>query len=167
MVSQVKFDRWQNTLGTQYSNIIQAQFTSWSNSQSITTIQAYTNITSGVITVTPLYTNTRFMIIAIVQGYLAGVNGANVGINRTVSGTTTRILGVDGTSGDTWIGAGDGNGTNSYTICRHYLDSPSVVAGTPVTYQLLAGVWSGGGTMYINYPGYSGLSSITVFEVQT
>jgi hypothetical protein len=167
MVSQVRFDRWQNTLGTQYNNIIQAQFVSWSAVTSSTATYAYTNVNGGVLTITPYYSNTRFMIMVNCQGYYSSISGMNIGINRTVSGTTTRLLGVDGTSGDTWTGSGNSYGTNSYNVHRQWLDSPSVIAGNPITYQVLLGLWSVG-TTSVNYgTGYSPTSSITVFEVQT
>jgi hypothetical protein len=105
------------------------------------------------------------MIIPVCQGYVTGVSGSNIGVNRTVGGTTTRILGVDGGSGDSWMGANNGFGTNSWSIARHWIDSPGVTAGTPITYQVLYALWSAG-TMWVNYStGYSPNSSLTVFEV--
>jgi hypothetical protein len=164
MVSIVRFDRQQNTAGTQYTNIVQVQFASWGTSSSTTTANTYQNVTNGTLTITPYYTNSKFMIIPVCQGYVAGVSGSNIGLNRTVGGTTTRILGVDGGSGDTWMGSNNGFGTNSWNINRHWVDSPGVTAGTPITYQVLYALWSAG-TIWVNYPGYSATSSITVFEV--
>jgi hypothetical protein len=136
MVSQVKFDRWQNTLGTQYSSIIQAQFVSWNNITTLSSYQSYQPVTGGVLTITPLYSNTRFIVMTTCQGYYSGAtSGMNIGLSRTVAGVTTRLLGVDGSSGDSWAGHGDGDGgSDSYSCFRQYLDSPSVVAGTPITY---------------------------------
>jgi hypothetical protein len=166
MASVVKFDVWQNTAGAQYSSVIQAQFTSWSGVQSMTTTYSYQPITSGVLTITPLYTNSKFMVMPIIQGYVSGVSGFNIGIRRTVSGVSTQIVGKDGSNGDMWAGTGNGFGTNSYTISRNVLDSPGVAAGTPITYQLLYGIWSAG-TAYVNYSGYTGASSLTILEIQS
>ena len=168
MVSQVKFDRWQNTLGNQYSNIIQAQFVSWGTITTITTTYTYLPVSSGVITITPLYSNTRFIVMPNCQGYYSGAtSGMNIGLSRTVAGVTTRLLGVDGSSGDSWAGHGDGDGgSDSYSCFRQYLDTPSAVAGVPITYQVLHGIWAAG-TTTVNYASnYTPTSSITVLEIQ-
>lgn len=166
MVSVVKFDRWQNTLGTQFNNIIQAQFVYFGNVTSMTATQTYTNVAGGVLTITPYYTGSKFVIMPVCQGYVSSSNGTNIGLSRTVSGVTTRILGTDGSSGDSWVGAMDNGGSNSYTVARQWVDSPSVVAGNPITYQILLGNWSAG-TTSVNYAtNYSPMSSLTVLEIQ-
>jgi hypothetical protein len=100
------------------------------------------------------------------QGYYSSSSGTNIGLNRTIAGNTVRLVGVDGASGDSWAGSGNGSGNNSYNIYRQYLDSPNVVAGTTITYQILLGNWSAG-TTSVNYASnYTPTSGITVFEVQ-
>jgi hypothetical protein len=166
MVSQVKFDRWQNTLGSQYSNIIQAQFVPFTQITSMTANQTYTTVNGGVLTITSLYPNTKFMVMINCQGYTSGSNGTNIGLNRTIAGNTVRLVGIDGASGDSWAGSSNGAGSNSYNVYRQYLDSPSVIAGTTITYQILLGLWSAGSTS-VNYASnYTPTSGITVFEVQ-
>lgn len=170
MVSVVRFDRQQNTSGTTYNHHVQTVFTSWTNLTTFTTTQAYQNLTGGVLSITPLYTGSKFHIIANVQCYTTTSSGLNIGINRTLSGTTTRLVGVDGSSGDTWLGGADGAApynSNSMTISRFWLDSPGVTAGTPITYQVLGGMWPGtSGTAYFGYSGYAISSTLTIWEIQ-
>ena len=89
----------------------------------------------------------------------------NLGLSRVIGGTTTRLLGTDGTGGNSWMGAGNGPSNTSYTILREYLDSPNVAAGTPVTYKMLVALWSGATAVYLNYSGYSPESMITIEEI--
>jgi hypothetical protein len=103
-----------------------------------------------------------------VFGYRSAQNGVNIGFQRTVGGVTTRLLGTDGGSGDSWMGEGNGGGSNSFNIPRHWMDSPGVSAGVPITYTVLGGGWAtGGGTAYYNYgSGYTLTSTLTVMEIQ-
>jgi hypothetical protein len=166
MVSIVKFDRWQNTAGTQYSNIIQAQFVYWETVTSTTVNQSYVTVNGGVLTITPYYTGSKFVLMPVCQGYVTSSNGTNIGIDRIVGGTTTRVFGVNGASGDSWVGAMDNGGSNSYNVCRQWVDSPNVGAGTAITYQVLLGNWTAG-TTTVNYgTNYSPMSSLTVLEIQ-
>jgi hypothetical protein len=166
MPSTVRFDRWQSPTGVQFNNIVQVQFISWTSTTNMTTLQAYQPIPNGSLTITSTYPNTRFLCVPIVQGYTSGAGGANIGLNRTIAGNTVRVAGLDGAAGDTWLGTSNGFGTNSYNMYRHPMDTPNVAAGTPITYTALYGLWSAG-TIWTNYPGYVGTSSLTVFEIQT
>jgi hypothetical protein len=169
MVSVVRFDRQQNTLGTLYYHIVQVVYVSWTASTSFTTIQAYQQLNGGTLSITPLYTGSKFHVMANIQGYCTTGGGVNIGLSRTLTGTTTRLVGVDGSSGDSWAGSADGSAPanqNSWTINRQWLDSPGVPAGTPVTYNALGGNWSGG-TFYCNYTGaYGATSNLTIWEIQ-
>jgi hypothetical protein len=168
MVSVVRFDRQQNTAGTTYNHHVQTVFTSWTNLTTFTTANTYQTLTGGSLTITPLYTGSKFHIVANVQCYTVTSGGLNVGINRTIAGATTRLVGVDGSSGDTWAATADGAApynSNSATISRFWLDSPGVTAGTPITYQALGGMWSSG-TAYFGYSGYAISSTLTIWEIQ-
>jgi hypothetical protein len=169
MVSIVRFDRQQNSAGTLYGHVIQQVFTSWSSLTTFTTQYAYQPINGGTLSITPLASSSKFHVMLNIQGYCLSTGGMQMGINRVLSGNTTRLVGVDGsTPGDTWSGTGDGNGgnaSNSYTINRHWLDSPGVAAGTVITYNALAGLWANG-TAFVGYSGYAGTSSITIWEIQ-
>lgn len=144
--------------------IVQIKFKSFNDVTTLTTLQTYTAVTNGTLAITSKFANSKFYVNMQAQGYVSGVGGTNLGISRTISATTTRLLGVDGAAGDTWQGSGNGQGTNSYNIKRPYLDSPNVAAGTVITYNMLQGVWSSG-TAYINYSGYTGASTITIMEI--
>lgn len=124
----------------------------------------YVTVTNGNLAVTSTFANSKFLVTYSVQGYQSGSACVNVGLQRTISGTTTRLLGVDGTSGNEWMGAGNGPVNNSWTIAREYLDNPAQPAGTTITYQLLLGNWSPG-TAYFGYSGYSPENFITIMEI--
>jgi hypothetical protein len=167
MVSIVKFDRWQGTDGTQFSNIIQAQFVSWGTITSTSVNASYVQVSGGTLTITPLYTGSKFVLMPMCQGYVSSSNGTNIGMDRIVNGVTTRVFGTNGTSGDAWVGAMDNGGSNSYTVGRNWVDSPNVVAGTAITYQVLLGNWTAG-TTSVNYAtNYTPMSSLTVLEIQS
>lgn len=129
-----------------------------------TTTYTYVDVTNGSLAITPIGNNSKFLVRMLAQGYQATGGGHNIGISRVIGGTTTRLFGVDGSSGNTWVGGGNGAASNSYTILREYLDAPAVSAGTVVTYKMLLGLWSSG-TAYVNYSGYSVDSIITIQEI--
>lgn len=129
-----------------------------------TTNQGYFNAINGDLNITSKYLNSKFLISVQGQGYISSGSGTNLGISRTISASTTRLLGTDGTGGDSWMGSGNGAGTNSWNIKRDYLDSPNQAAGTLITYRMLLGRWTSG-TVYLNYSGYVGGSTITIMEI--
>jgi hypothetical protein len=167
MTSYLRFDRWQNTAGTQYSNVIQTQFTSWTSVTTVNVTQSYQPLSGGTITITSTYAGTKFLLMGHVNGYHPAQGGVNIGFNRVLGGVTTRLLGVDG-GGDSWMAEGNGSGTNnSFNVPRHWLDSPGVAANTSITYNVLGGNWnSANGAVYYNYPGYTLTSMFTVMEIQ-
>ena len=166
MVSVVRFDRQQNTQGTLYYHVVQVVTNNFGAGTTFTTAYAYQTLNGGGLTITPLYTGSKFYIQLSLQGYATSSGGVNGGISRTFSGTTTRLLGVDGTSGDAWQGSCNGQGTNSWTLSRHYIDTPGITAGSPITYNALGALWSSG-TAYFNYGASNGLvSNITIWELQ-
>jgi len=168
--------RWNSTLpalefynGTNWTlgntgNVIQVVQKVFTDVTSSTTAYTYVNITNGNQSITSKVANSKFLVMYYVQGYVNGTSGMNIGLNRTISASTTRLLGTDGTSGDAWMGSGNGAGTNSYCVSKQYLDSPAQAVGTVITYQLLLGLWSTG-TVYAGYSGYSPQSSITILEI--
>ena len=139
----------------------------YNDATSIATSYTYTDITNGSKTITSIGDNSKFLITVCVHTYQSAGNGHNIGVNRTVGGTTTRVLGVDGALGDSWLGHANGPGSThnqSGTITRLYLDSPSQSAGTAITYQTLVSRWTSG-TIYVNYTAYDCKSSITIQEI--
>jgi hypothetical protein len=144
--------------------IVQIKFKSFNDVTTLTALQTYTAVTNGTLAITSKFANSKFYVNMQAQGYILSTGGSNIGISRTIGGTTTRLLGIDGAAGDTWMGNGNGQGTNSWNMKRPFLDSPNVAAGTTITYNMLLGVWSSG-TAYVNYSGYTGGSTITIMEI--
>jgi hypothetical protein len=167
MTSYLRFDRWQNTAGTQYSNVIQTIGVTFSQTTTISVDKSYQPLSGGSITITSSFANTKFLLMGQAQGYHAANGGANIGFNRVLGGVTTRLLGVDGNQGESWMAEGNGTTTNSFNIIRHWLDSPGQAAGATITYNLLGGNWgAANGTVVFNYSGYSPNSTFTVMEIQ-
>ena len=143
--------------------ILQVKHLDFQDQTSTTTSQAYIDATGTGITLTAKGTNSKFYLKANCQMYHSGgINGANIGFKRG----STKILGVDGGSGDTWFGFGNAtNLTNaSFNISRSYLDSPSLSSGSSVTYKIMFGRWNSG-TLYLNYTTYNTTSHFTVMEI--
>lgn len=163
----MRFDQWQNSLGQNYTTPIQVVSKTFSDTTATSSTQTYVTLTNGSLSITPKMSNSKFLVLVTLNGYgntLAG-SGMNAGISRTVSATTTRLIGVDGGNGDSWMGTGHGSIADiTFNFKKEYLDSPGVSAGTPITYNALIGKW-GGGTVTVNYSGYNGVSTITVMEI--
>ena len=143
---------------------IQIGFKSFGNTTAITAIQTYTACTGGTLAITSKIANSKFLVQFVAQGYASASGGLNIGMSRTISATTTRLVGVDGAAGDSWAGSANGAGTNSWTVVREYLDSPGQAAGTSITYNMLVASWSAG-TISVNYAGYGITSTITITEI--
>jgi hypothetical protein len=62
------------------------------------------------------------------------------------------------------MGSSNGVATNSWNIKREIVDAPGLGANTTITYQAMLGRWTGG-TVFFNYAGYTGGSSITIMEI--
>lgn len=161
--NSANFDTRINELSASAGVVLAAHIHTFSNSTSRGgNLRNYAAVTNGSKTIVSTKTNSKFLVTVNGQGYTASAGGANIGLNRTILGTTTRILGVDGASGDSWLGTSNGyNG--AFSITRSCLDTPNVIAGTSITYTFLLGHWNTG-TSYINYPAYNGLSSIVIYE---
>jgi hypothetical protein len=168
MPSYLRFDRWQNTAGTQYSNVIQTRFVSWTDLTTNSAAASYVPLTGGTITITSTLASSKFLLMAHVNGYRSASGGSNIGFNRVLSGTTTRLVGAEGGgTGDSWMAEGNGSTNNSWNAQRHWLDSPGQPAGTSITYNVLGGNWSSAATTYFNYAsGYTLTSMFTILEIQ-
>jgi len=151
------------TLLPSADQVLQVKNVDFQNQTTSTTNEAYVDASGTDITLTAKSDNSKFYLIAHCQYYHSGgINGANIGFKRN----STKILGVDGNSGDAWFGFGNAtNITNaSFNISRSYLDSPSLSAGTSVTYKIMLGRWNSG-TLYLNYTTYNTTSHFTVMEI--
>ena len=144
--------------------VLTAYFHSFSDSTTRSgDLKNYATVNNGTLPIISTRSNSRFLITVNGQGYTTGATGANIGLQRTISTTTTRLLGRDGTTGDSWLGTSNGyNG--AFSITRTFLDVPLQPAGTTIFYTMLLGHWSAG-TSYINYPAYTGQSSVVVYEI--
>lgn len=154
-----------NVLNTaDYDYVIQTVSKTFYDVTTTTTVQTYVVGTNATLAITSKLANSLFCVVMNAAGYQASGSGINIGISRTIGGTTTRLIGTDGAAGDTWMGSGNGLATNSYSIERFYLDSPAQPANTTITYNMLLGVWTSG-TAYLNYSGYTIGSTITIMEL--
>jgi hypothetical protein len=149
--------------------VIQTVSKTWSDNTAITVTNTYTAATNGSLNITTRSLNSRLFVMLTAQGYTSAGGGINFGISRTIGATTTRLLGTDGAAGDTWMGDGNGLSTaNSFSISREIVDTPAVAVGTVITYTALLGKWSSNsGTLWMNYPGYTGGSTLTIIEIAT
>jgi hypothetical protein len=150
-----------------YNYAIQTVSKTFYDVTSTTVTSTYVTTTNGTLAITSKLANSIFFVVMNGAGYQAGgavSNGTNIGISRTIGGTTTRLIGTDGAGGDSWMGTGNGLATNSYSIERCFLDTPSQPAGTTITYNMLLGLWLSG-TSFLNYSGYTIGSTITVMEL--
>lgn len=142
--------------------VLQVQALQWSN-QSFRTgnLQNYIDCPGSSRTITTSVANSIILVQIQTQTYSDGGGSANLGLRRD----STRLAGIDGASGNSW--SGHGNGYNgSQRMALNYLDSPGVAAGTTLTYVPLHGHWTAGNT-YINYSGgtYTNFSTITLMEI--
>lgn len=148
-------------------SILQCQFVNISNATTNTTANSYADINDASITLTSTVANSKFLLI--LEGVIYVQNDANGnppnGMNLGFRRGSTLIRGVAGSSGDSWAGGFNAMGIyGSYNQARTFLDSPSLSAGTSVTYKGCVGLWSAGQVTF-NYAGYSNRSSFHVFEV--
>jgi len=146
--------------------VLQTVYHEFEDATTTTTSQSYVDVTNGSSSITSIGTNSKFLVTVSASVYQASGNGINLGINRTLGGTTTRLLGVEGNK-DAWLGHGNGPGatTNqSGSITRFCLDDPSQSSGTTITYKMLLGKWTSG-TAYLNYTNYECKSFIIIQEI--
>jgi hypothetical protein len=62
------------------------------------------------------------------QGYIDAGGGCNLGLQRTLGEVTTRLLGVDGAAGDSWMGAANAmNTATSWNINRTFLEISDII----------------------------------------
>jgi len=152
-----------NTLA-QSGLVVQAVQKTYNDQTILSTNQVYVAATNGDLSITPKLSNSRFLVMVVGQGYQATGGGCNMGLQRTISGVTTRLIGVDGGAGDSWLGFGNGVATSSWNIKREIIDTPNVAAGTAIQYTAMIGRWASG-TIYLNYAGHTGGSTVTILEI--
>ena len=126
---------------------------------STTTTNTYQVIHS--VSHTAVAPNSRYFLTGYSHAYNANADSrANLGFSVTIGGTTTRIEGVDGSTGDTW-------GTNTYPgaqLNRSTVYTSTAAPGTALTFNLLGAGWDDT-AMRFNYTGYGHVSTLTVMEI--
>lgn len=100
----------------------------------------------------PKFSNSKFLVIASVQGYweTVGGGGFGLGISRTYGPTRTLIRGIDGSAGNTWMDGLNGSGmaNSSFSAKRIALDTPSYIVGGLITYKIAVGWWAASGRLF-------------------
>jgi hypothetical protein len=156
--------QWVPASNVAEGSVVQTVFKKFSDVTTISSNNNFYDVSNGHLDIVSRISNSKFLVTMIGQGYQASGGGVNLGIKRTIATTATRLMGVDGGSGNTWMGAGNGAPSISYTITRSILDTPNVIMGTTIQYRMLVGGWSSG-TIYLNYSGYTGESAIIIQEI--
>ena len=170
-MSIVKANSWQLSNGNTVNTILQQASYKYTGNQSFSSPGVYYQNTNVLVSITAKRANSLFIVYADIQGYSQAFStGWNIGIRRTVGGSSTLIAGYDGSHSnpsDTWMGFGHASGstTSSWSKLRTAHDLPGVAAGTSITYTACLGGWSGGGVCSVGWSGYNSDNTITVLEI--
>ena len=144
-------------------SILQVGYTEYTTQYTNSTIQTYQIFYSQTITASA--PSSRYLLIGNTHSYNATANGrCNMGYSVTISGTTTRISGVDGGGGDSW-GYPSGGGNGGCYMNRQAIYTSTASAGTSLTFNFLVACWEGAGIF--NASGYSHKSTFTVMEISS
>jgi len=147
--------------GGKILQITQSLFT---GNTSTATTYTYT-ATGHTGTITTTADNSKILVFIDASGYQSTGGGGNLGLQRKIgTGSYTRLLGVDGTSGNGWMSWGNGTTNTSWNVNKMYLDDPQQSSGTTYTYESLIGNWSNG-TQYYGYSGFSPRNYMIMIEV--
>ncbi len=142
-------------------SILNIAYTEYTTTFSSAAVQTYQIFYSLPITATA--PNSRYLLIGNTHSHNATANGrCNMGYSVTIGGTTTRIAGVDGGSGDAW-GYPSGAGITGCYMNRQAIYTSTAASGTALTFNFLVAQWEGTGTY--NYPAYAHKSTFTVVEI--
>jgi hypothetical protein len=130
--------------------------------------------------VTAIANNSRYILDGFFTGFIyplttPGYARSNIGYSVTISGSTTRILGVDGyPSGDSWSVTSGSRDSAGNTLNAGALHNRTVIytstapAGTVLTFNLLAAAFDPGGDrlpLTVTLAGYGQKSGFTIMEV--
>jgi hypothetical protein len=115
--------------------------------------------------VTATASNSRYLLIGNAHSYNTTLNGrCNIGYSVTISGATTRIVGVDGGAGDSW-GYPSGGGIGGCYMNRQAIYTSTASAGTLLTFNFLVGCYEGVGQFNWQGTAYNHKSTFTVMEI--
>ena len=143
-------------------HVIQTVYNEFTNNTTSTTTQAYVDVAGSDVTITTKQANSKIYLFATCPCYAASTcTGFAIGFKRA----STLIDGVTGSSGDAWQYLnGSSIATMSLVGERQHLDSPSVAAGTSLTYKVQLGLWTAG-QVALNYAGYGHKAKFLVQEI--
>lgn len=142
-------------------SILNVAYTEYTTAFANSVVQTYQIFYSLPIIATA--SNSRYLLIGNTHVYNATANSrCNIGYSVTISGTTTRIIGIDGAAGDSW-----GNPANfGCTMNRQAIYTSSASAGTTLTFNFLVASWEGVGQYnYLAGTTYNHKSTFTVMEI--
>jgi hypothetical protein len=145
-------------------SILQVAYREYTGSFSSSTLYTYEVFYSLDVIATA--NSSRYLLMGNTHSHNATTNGRcsmgySVIFNNDAT-TVIRILGVDGTSGDSW-GYPSGFGNVGCYMDRQAIYTSRSLAGTRLTFNFLVSQWEGTGTF--NYPGYNHKSTFTVMEI--
>lgn len=148
--------------GLPSGTVLQTVFNNFTDSTTTTTTQDYVDVIGSDITITTKQANSKIYLFAVCPCYASGTcSGFSIGFKRG----STLIDGVTGTNGDTWQYLnGAGLSDTSLVGERQHLDSPSVSAGTSLTYKVQIGLWTQG-TVQVNFANYGHRSKFLIQEI--
>ena len=143
-------------------HVIQTVYNEFTDTTTSTTTLNYVDVTGSDITITTKQANSKIYLFATCPLYAANTcTGVAIGFKRG----STLIDGTTGIAGDAWQYLnGSSIATTSLVGERQHLDSPSVAAGTSLTYKVQLGLWTAG-QVTLNYAGYGLKSKFLVQEI--
>lgn len=184
-MSTLKANKWTNTLGDVYQTVLQVKSTTYDGSYAFSGFGGNYYRSPLSVTISPYGDNSTFFVVADCQGYCStgASNGHNVGIwawvgntgepdsNNLVGGKAQDTYAQSCSAGadqqDTWMGLYHGYTpatATSWSRNRTTLWSPSLSKGTPLTFTVVLGGWTGSSTINLGWTNYTPSNKITVFE---
>jgi hypothetical protein len=179
MASTLRFDKWENTLGQAYTNILQVKTSEKIDTFATTPGALWADIPNLSVTITPKFSNSKILILADIKA--AGTADQSIVRSKVIRGVGGSFLNV---------GVGTAVGSRSPVLGQFYinvagagiyymaqiggiiLDSPSTT--NEITYKAQIGGDSNSLTLYVNrtqgdrdgaYQDGRGYSSITAMEI--
>ena len=129
------------------------------------------------VNVTAIADNSKYVLNGFFTGFIIIPEGSptnyarsNIGYSVTISGSTTRILGVDGVNGDSWsVASGSRDATGAIGVAgaihnRQIVYTSTAPAGTLLTFNLLAACYDYQ-PLNLTLTGYGQKSGFTIMEV--
>jgi len=164
-----------NTILNQTGSILQVVYEENTSQFVVNILQSYQVYYS--VNVTAIADNSKYFLNGFFTGFViipaaspTNYARSNIGYSVTISGSTTRILGVDGVNGDSWSvasGAKDATGAIGITGALHnrpVIYTSTAPAGTVLTFNLLAACYDYQ-PLNATLTGYGQKSAFTIMEI--